>query len=202
MVIAIIDRLMRLLKNIIHDLKFIKPVKGSMKLYAVIGQGDGRLLTRNTSCACGDCYVDKFNSQSECNWSEIPVTKRIPQVVEANQIKKLMSQKLIKLMMKQRVTSQSQSHLLLLKSVNVARYDDKKYIGQVIEVCFHDNTVHINFMADSGKREGCFKWPITEDKVWRDMADNIKVIETPVQTTKAGRLFSVPENILKLVCDE
>ncbi|WAQ99021.1 hypothetical protein MAR_023394 [Mya arenaria] len=184
----------------------IKPVKGSMKLHAMIGQGDGPLLTRNTSCACDDCFVDKFNSQSKCNWSEIAVTKRIPQVVEASPNQED-DEPEIDQTDDETTRNQSEPEPLAPTEVSegcfvVARYDDMKYIGQVIEVCFHDNTVYINFMADSGKRKGCFKWPITEDKVWRDMADIIKVIQTPVPTTKAGRLFSVPENILKLVCDE
>ncbi|KAH3723996.1 hypothetical protein DPMN_049794 [Dreissena polymorpha] len=83
----------------------------------------------------------------------------------------------------------------------VARYDGNNYIGQVVEICPED-TYYINCMTDSGKRKGFFRLPAKEDKILRDLTDIVAVIEEPQTTTKAGRVYSVPEYVLKIVHGE
>ena len=44
----------------------IKSVAGTMKLHAVVGLGDCKILYRNTSCYCADCLTGKMS----CSWSK------------------------------------------------------------------------------------------------------------------------------------
>lgn len=48
----------------------IKPVKGCMKIHAVVGTNDGTIAVRNTSCACSNCFDGSFNIKSPCTWEE------------------------------------------------------------------------------------------------------------------------------------
>ena len=50
----------------------------------------------------------------------------------------------------------------------VARYEGKNYIGKACAIDESDDTAHVNFMTQSRKCGGWFRWPNTKDKLWID----------------------------------
>ena len=55
----------------------------------------------------------------------------------------------------------------------VARYEGKNNKGTAFAIDEGDDTVHVNFMTQSGKCGGRFRWNNTEHKFWIDKEDII-----------------------------
>ena len=84
----------------------------------------------------------------------------------------------------------------------VARYEgNQNYLGKASAIDESDDTAHINFMTQSGKCERRFRWPNKEDKLWIDKEDITKHSDDLRPTAKTGRIFSVDEDVLKLLED-
>ena len=78
----------------------------------------------------------------------------------------------------------------------VAVYDDICYIGQLLEFDTTDDSLHVNFMATSGKSElNRFKWPLKADQIWIEWENVLRKIDLPVAAGKGGRIFTVPDEV-------
>jgi len=54
-------------------------------------------------------------------------------------------------------------------------------------------------MTECGKVEGRYKWPNVEDDVWINTDDIVQVIADPIATSKTGRMFTFPVDILEML---
>ncbi|KAH3811140.1 hypothetical protein DPMN_139546 [Dreissena polymorpha] len=171
-----------------------------MMLHAIVGMGNGQLMTRTTTCACNDCFLDGFNRNTTCAWNHAHIEEKAVEVVDTSSTTEHTGQEITDEIADE-CEQQASARSVCSSDIEdcafvIARYDGNNYIGQVVEIC-PDGTYNINFMTDSGKRKGCFRWPAKEDKILRDLTDIVAVIEEPQTTTKAGRVYSVPEYVLK-----
>ncbi|KAH3826747.1 hypothetical protein DPMN_128657 [Dreissena polymorpha] len=167
--------------------------------------GNGQLMTRTTTFACNDCFLDGFNRNITCAWNHAHIEEKAVKVVDTSSTSdhtgQEISDKITDACEQQASARPVCSFDIEDGAFVVKRYDDNNYIGQVVEIC-PDGTYYINFMTDSGKRKGCFRWLAKGDKILRDLTDIVAVIEEPQTTTKAGRVYSVPEYVLKIVHGE
>lgn len=194
----------------------IKPLKGSMLIHAVVGINDGSLGTRETTCVCDACFDgSSFRVNSACGWNVCTISSKVVRNVasdtqnEKNQHESHCTDTEKETETEKQTEEQSteatkESRDISDLAVNrfvVARYsfDQKCYIGKVIEIEHDDNTVHISFMSKCGKLKGLLKWPLAEDTVWVKTEDVMWVIDDPTPTSKTGRMYSVPEDILKML---
>ncbi|KAK6171688.1 hypothetical protein SNE40_018129 [Patella caerulea] len=166
--------------------EMIKPIKGTISLHAITTDVHGQLVKRNTTCACKSCFNENgFDGQSPCGWDKVEVLKQ-PDPTRADE----------------HVVSEASDELeLTTYSCNkndfvVAVYDTKCYIGKIIEKDLADDTVHVDFMIQSGKALQQFRWPNKQDRVWVKGADILRVIQEPTATGKGGRMFTVPDEVL------
>ena len=118
----------------------IKPVKGTMSLYAVTTEPGGKLYIRKTICACTNCFgSDGFNTQSSCKWEQVhvqrvevgnslstPTTESEPVDVE-------------------KTLTPTEVHVEEDDFI-VTEYDNNCYIGQVTE---YDNNCYIGQVTEN-----------------------------------------------------
>ncbi|XP_071479520.1 uncharacterized protein [Diadema antillarum] len=171
-------------KEISQKWSSVKSVVGTMKLHAVVGVADHKILTRELSCYCDNCvhsHLDATSSMCDgwvkhdlalerCSTAKKSVNKQTDGTVPMS-------------------ADQSVKPVYQAEDWVAARYDEDWYVGQVVEA--DDEDVHINFMATgSGKvKENTFKWPVREDKIWVARDQVLCHIEAPRRLSK--RLFCI-----------
>ena len=72
-------------------------------------------------------------------------------------------------------------------------YEDKPYVGSVVEYDKSDNEYKVKFMESSGKASNVYKWPTREDELWIPIEDMLFSMEEPVPTGKTMRLFKISQ---------
>ncbi|KAH3709848.1 hypothetical protein DPMN_069313 [Dreissena polymorpha] len=55
-----------------------------MMLHAIVGMGNGQLMTRTTTCACNDCFLDGFNRNTTCAWNHEHIEEKAVEVVDTS----------------------------------------------------------------------------------------------------------------------
>jgi len=151
----------------------IKPLKGSMQLHAVVGVANGRLAVRNTSCACDECFNGTFNVKSICTWDECSIEVKRSQrnqtpnetsSIEDNNSPDGNENEEERTDVEKNTENVNEISSLQVQVINmdiekfvVAKYDGKSYMGQVLEICEEDCTIHISFMVKCGKMKGRYK---------------------------------------------
>lgn len=169
----------------------IKPVKGTMSVHAVTTGQNGILYLRNTTCTCRNCFSDDgFNPQSQCKWERVKMqrvehdTNMSTTVTESEPCDREKDKTIVQV---------EEADFI------VAEYDGICYIGQVLEIDRTDKSQHVNFMAESGKSLKRFKWPQKADKIWIEEEKILRKIEPPMKTGKGGRIFAVPDEIIRFM---
>ena len=135
----------------------LKPVPGTMSVHAVAAIAPGKVITRETSCHCQQCFTNGiFNPESPRLWKQ-HLLKECPEEAEV---------------------------VPVVGDWVAAVYDDKWYVGKVLAVDLAENDAHISFMHDSTKQAGFIKWPTPADTIWMDFKSVLAVIEPPVPCGK------------------
>ncbi|CAC5388320.1 unnamed protein product [Mytilus coruscus] len=120
-------------KEIENRLKEIKPVKGTMKLHAVAAIADGRILTKETTCVCQQCFGDDgFKETTQCNWTVQSVLKNHDQLtpdVHQTEIDEVEIQNNVPT-----ETEISLDDQIKIGSYVAAIYDNIVYMGKVLEI--------------------------------------------------------------------
>lgn len=200
----------------------IKPLKGSMLLHAVARISDGRIIVRNTSCACNECFIDgTFQVTSCCEWTENTIVDKTCEDVKGKTIGYGTTDDITNttdghsdkhvqrtIENKDSQTENRDEHvtgkakLNLASSIDrfaVAEYDGKCYLGKVCEIDNTDDTVFVKFMTSCGKYAGNYKWPTKEDALWVRQSAIVKLVKDPVPTGKTGRIYTVGDDVLELL---
>ena len=95
-----------------------------MSVHAVAAIAPGKVITRETSCHCQQCFTNGiFNPESPCLWKQ-HLLKECPEEAEV---------------------------VPVVGDWVAAVYDDKWYVGKVLAVDLTENDANISFMHDSKK---------------------------------------------------
>ena len=139
-----------------------KPIKGTMKIHAVTGLGSNAVLVRNTSCYCTGC----LGGPQHCDgWVREETSS-----VAAH-------------------TSGSSEPDVVIGGFVAATYDNKVYIGQIIDIDMDDELPYkISFMESS---KSLFRWPKHADVIWCMKADILFTISAPTPSGKTKRLYKI-----------
>ena len=150
----------------------LKPVPGTMSVHAVAAISRGKVITRETSCHCQQCFTNgRFNPESPCLWKQ-HMLKEFPEGEEV---------------------------VPVVGDWVAAAYDDKWYVGKVLAVDLADNDAHISFMQDSTKQPGFIKWPTPADKLWIQFKSVLAVIEPPIPCGKSQRQYKLNGDTVSMI---
>ncbi|KAH3702427.1 hypothetical protein DPMN_077444 [Dreissena polymorpha] len=162
-------------------------------------KGYGSLAIRNTSCACSNCFEENsFKVNSLYRWETCSISEKSRRVVnndEADSCSTGQTEAVNKVVAKEKPETLD----IAIEKYVIARYNDKCYVGKVSEICNEDNTIHISFMTECGKVGGRYKGLNVEDNVWINTEDIVQVIADPIATSKTGRMFTFPVDVLQLL---
>ncbi|KAJ8044972.1 hypothetical protein HOLleu_07881 [Holothuria leucospilota] len=156
----------------------VKAIAGTLKLHAVVGVGDQKLLIRHLSCYCDKCSMHPEADHQVLNMCDGWVTHNVIRCdSHADPITNVL------------LSAKGTTRLYSPDGWVAAVYDDNWFIGQVIEDDAED--VHINFMtAGSGKvKQNTFKWPLIKDEIWVPYEQVLCRIDAPMPLSK--RLFGI-----------
>ncbi|KAJ8047468.1 hypothetical protein HOLleu_06474 [Holothuria leucospilota] len=156
----------------------VKAIAGTLKLHAVVGVGDQKLLIRHLSCYCDKCSMHPEADHQVLNMCDGWVTHNVIRCdSHADPITNVL------------LSAKGTTRLYSPDDWVAAVYDDNWFIGQVIEDDAED--VHINFMtAGSGKvKQNTFKWPLIKDEIWVPYEQVLCRIDAPMPLSK--RLFGI-----------
>ncbi|XP_069109647.1 uncharacterized protein [Argopecten irradians] len=179
----------------------LKPVKGTMKIHAVVGLGDNGISVRNVSCYCDACIEWNLCSL----WEKEVTSDKHGDIASADNVSNDDGEQVgnthvdvghIRTRTESPSTSRSvQSQDESPNDVNigefvVALYDGKAYVGKLIDKDVEDNELgyKLSFME---QRKKMFQWPKGGDVLWCSKSDILFKIDEPKASAKSGRMFVV-----------
>lgn len=161
----------------------IHPVKGTMKIHAVVGMGSDEIMTSTVSCYCTECISNQVCKSNQWTSESLIVSKKAPVCIE-KEVENTAQTSILT-----NVTDESSKGPEILVGEYVAAlYDDKTYIGKVIECDDEDDEVEITFMENVRK---LLQWPKHEDRIWINKKDILCSVSEPVPTGKSKRMFKL-----------
>ena len=183
----------------------VKPIKGTMKIHSVVVDAPGCLRTRETTCACSDCFGDNgFSDSTLCLWTKQNLTLIKPKSKREDKDIANENESNIKANDNEVLNlDENDNQLPNTNTVTkfntewkqddfvIVVYEKKCYVGQVTDIDTDDDEVEVKCMEECSKVEGRYRWPRKEDKIWLNSRNVIKVIETPIPTAKSKRMFSL-----------
>lgn len=180
----------------------IKPIKGTMKIHSVIGQSEGHVRTRVTTCVCDDCFGESgFKENSQCVWTSQSMVKPMKDVQDSSSDSNKRGS-LADVEPEPFESTTSNDNDIQSKNINnlkendfvVVVYNGDRYIGQITDLDEEDNEVEVNCMEECGKVQGRYKWPRNADKIWLNTKDVLMIIDDPKPTGRTKRIFSVEDS--------
>lgn len=163
----------------------VKSVAGTMKLHAVVGLGQSKILHRITSCYCSECLAGDF-----CNsWSNAS-TYEVNKCPTGNNANKRVEEKCTK----NSDIPEAAQVVYKIDDFVAAVYQDKWYIGKIIDC--DDTEVEINFMQQKKK---LFQWPTHKDQIWIKKEDVLCTMPPPNPNGKSGRMFKFCDDAMQSV---
>lgn len=153
-----------------------KPVKGTMKVHAVVGQGSNSILVGNVSCYCSDCLAGSnclsWRKESTKPKETLPTPlfdKETQFDINQNDVTEG----------RQPVESETEEPAVTVAATNsVIQHDEFPY--------------QISFME---KKKKMFAWPKTPDVLWCKTSDIVYTINEPKPSGKSKRLFIIDNDL-------
>jgi hypothetical protein len=156
----------------------LRPVKGTMKLHAVVGTGNSNIFVRETSCYCVRCLTDEM-----CDTWRKETTRKLSNAVESKEPTEIDQT--------QHSEVKKNTAVEVKKGQYVAAvYDSKWYIGVVTDVDEAEKDVEISFME---KKKQFYQWPQKEDKIWIDEKSILGIVDKPTETGKSKRMYKLTD---------
>ena len=166
----------------------VKPVKGTMKMHAVVGKGNNMIMTSSVSCYCTDCLCDNQERCKLNSWTcqTLNSLMKVNSTYDDNNIQEPQPE----------LTDGDCDLLVLELNISVgdfvaATYDHKIYVGKVVECDNEDGEFEITFMQNVRK---LLQWPKHEDKIWVNRKNVVCKVSTPIPTGKSKRMFKLDES--------
>ena len=144
----------------------ITRVEGTLKLHAVFPHEANRIWVRDLSCFCKNCFTTSFQSDTACKGWRLANLKLSNAPAPG-----------------QNVSPDIGDHVAA-----VYKYDQKVYVGKVIE--FDESEVHISFYKHNGSitNNTIFNKPKRKDEVWTPN-DHILCVLPELKETKRGKKY-------------
>lgn len=174
----------------------VKAVKGTMKIHAVVGEGESNIKVQEVSCYCRVCLTG-----STCDdWANesTKVQKSIDRVESSgnpdNVNRESATNKVsddIRIDSEHDNTDRENSGVEMLYAIGehvAAIYDDRWYIGEIVDKDGED--YEVNFMET---KKQFFQWPKNQDIVWRKPAEILTKIDAPQAIGKSKRMMRITE---------
>ncbi|XP_063966655.1 uncharacterized protein LOC135156857 [Lytechinus pictus] len=178
--------------DILSENQAIKPIPGTFKLHAVKPVGKHSVAVRETSCYCDMCRSDPCTSPCS-GWKVHSLLDNTRSNVSIEALQNCSVQGQDEYTGKSATPDESSQIHRTVGDWVVARYDGKRYIGQIIKVDEED--AEINFMEFTGEGNRFLKWPKRKDKIWVDNKDILQNVPSPSPTKKNKCLFFVEEHV-------
>ena len=165
-----------------------KPVKGTMKLHQVIGEGNGVVIVRDKSCYCVQCI-----DQDYCQGGR----REVVQVQEDKEKKKKRQEdggRQEETQEERQEERQEDQQVAEVQTYDVgdfvaAVYDGNVYIGKITDIDPDDELAyHITFMQ---KKKEQYQWPAREDTLWCSKTDILFHIFEPIPSGTSRRLMKI-----------
>ena len=133
----------------------IKSVKGMMALHAISTDNHRNLTKRNTTYTCWNCFnsADGFHGKSTCGWDTVDLLKQTEHPVHDTHN---CADNNATPVQNEEMTRNKGDYVL-------AAYDRICYMGKVLKDDISEKTLHIDFMAESGKVVKRYHWPNKQD---------------------------------------
>jgi len=182
----------------------LKPIKGTMKLHAVVGLGNSKIYTRDVSCYCENCRTGKMCDGWSLDVTRKETNEKVKGKTNANACEKTTTD-----------STRDEDTTLVEKAPNIdeeilhqdgnenesvveeyvvdelvaAMYDEEWFIGQITDI--DEDEYEVSFMK--AKKEQ-FQWPIPMDKLWISKSSILSKVHTLSATGKSKRMFNIDQN--------
>ena len=160
--------------------KPLQPIKGTMKVHAVVGLGQSQVKVRDTSCYCEECL-----SGNLCDTWRTEKTRRTPTVPVSVSTSAGATDPSPETSVESLGTQEAP---LEIGQYVAAKYDMSWYIGKIVDIDTEESDVEITFME---KRKQLFNWPRYPDKIWVKTNDILCALDSPVATGKSNRMYKI-----------
>ena len=171
----------------------VKAVKGTMKIHAVVGQGDSRIKTRVVSCYCSECLAggacDDWDNETTANHG-VPNSKTANTVcteekktdAEESRGSEQASNE------HEEINTESIEMKYAVDDHVAAVYEDNWFIGKIVDQ--DEDEYEVQFMET---KKQFFQWPRNDDIVWRKPGEILTKVDEPEATGKSKRMFKISE---------
>ena len=168
--------------------KSLQPVKGTLKIHAVVGREKGSILVADVSCYCQNCIDEKY---CDDYWTEAHVREKMVTKDTCEQRDTDIDEMASKSHRDDNMADNGSDKTLYLPEEFVAaRYGKGWYVGKILQVDEEDQDVEITFLQTE---KGLFQWPSQEDIIWVSMKNIICKVPDLIPTGKSQRMFKIPE---------
>jgi hypothetical protein len=195
----------------------VKAVKGTMKIHAVVGQGESRIKVREVSCYCEECIAggtcDAWNNdftrpqgptktetsaeraQNEQNGASQGQSKNVTSTVHtheqnrANETEDDNSQGGVSNELEEICTNEIVEMKYAVGDHVAAVYEDNWFIGKIVGK--DADEYEVKFMES---KKLLFQWPRHKDIVWMKPGEILTRIDAPQTTGKSKRMYKLGEN--------
>ena len=172
-----------------------KPLKGTMKLHAIRTSTDEhKVMTKETSCYCAVCLAGEYCELWIKQTFDYTLETHMDSIQNDDGCTDKPQQKMDSQERNDTTTSQgiqnTEEKMKPKKGCFVAAvYDQKWYIGQVVDIEKDEDEVEVNFMTHA---KNLYRWPQQHDRIWIDIENILCEISPPVPSGKSKRLFKIP----------
>ena len=155
----------------IEHFEDLTTVQGTMTVHAVAAISPGKIIVRETSCHCKECFANgSYNPESPCGW-KIHLLKECSDT----------------------------AFTPVAGDWVAAVYDSKWYVGKVLEADRMEKDALITFMQSTTKQFGFLKWPTREDQVWIDFESILATIEPLIPSGKTKRQYKLHDETVAMI---
>ena len=161
----------------------IKPIKGTMKIHAVVGEGTNKIKVRDISCYCDLCLsgsaCDSWRSETiitgVMDSGEVRSRAQVDTDTTSNdaETKEIVSEK---------------KNVFEVNEFVAAIYDDQWYVGLITDKDEEESEIEVNFME---QKKGLFLWPRQKDEIWISERSVLCRISNPEPTGKSQRMYKL-----------
>lgn len=160
----------------------LRPIKGTMKLHAIAGNGKSSVFVRETSCYCLNCL-----SGERCDTWRKETTRKKPPTVNTDTTENSES-------LRDDADDTQDVHVQVQVGDYVgAVYDDNWYVGKIETIDENDGEVEVSFME---RKKQLFQWPRRDDILWLSKGDLLCTIKPPFETGKSKRMYKIADDDL------
>lgn len=164
-----------------------KPVKGTMKIHAVVGLGNSCIFVRDVSCYCDACLNGNYCSQWRQEHTSLDDAESPQENVERP------SEPCLRDDQREGSDLSTGPEVYNVDDFVVAFYEGTWYIGKILEVDPADESGYIYLISFMKRMKKTFQWPVREDVIWCKKDDVRCKVSQPVASGKSKRMFVIPK---------